>query len=93
MVGFISMYLIGFIGMLAHWVVGYKKGKLDLHIVAYLNTNRFATVKALTTLFVSILTLEQAGMVELTQQSFATIFLAGYAIDNMVNSEDTSNAS
>lgn len=93
MVDFISMYLIGFIGMLAHWLVGYKRGKLNLHIIAYLTTNRLATAKTLMSLFVSILTLEQTGIMELTQQSFATIFLAGYAIDNMVNSEEAPDVS
>jgi hypothetical protein len=73
--------------MAAHYIISYQKKTFDLSIISYLYTNSAATVKALITLFIAVLTTAQTGIIDYTEiHGFATIFLAGYAIDNSVNS-------
>lgn len=80
-------YLVGLFGMLMNWLVNYNKKTFDLNLWQYVKTNSVATVKALAATLVTVVTVLQTGMIDLANiQGFFTIFLAGYAIDNSINS-------
>jgi hypothetical protein len=85
----VLMFLIGLAGMSAHWLKLWSRGQTDLHIFHYINTNRKATYQALSALIASLFTLYQSDIIDYTSvHDFTTIFLAGYAADSVVNSDN-----
>lgn len=90
----VFMFLIGLLGMSAHWLKLWSRGQTDLHVIHYIQTNKKATYQALSALIASLFTLYQSGVIDYTSMhDFTTIFLAGYAADSVVNSDNENSNS
>jgi hypothetical protein len=83
-------YIIGLSGMIVHWFeCFYFTGKTVLNPIKYLITNKAASFKALSALFVAILGVFQTGIIldYHTVQGFSTYFLLGYFSNRFLNTD------
>jgi hypothetical protein len=82
---FLLLLTAGFIGLVAHWLKRWARGQTVSSFWHYMSTHKRHSVASVMSLFAATVAMFTAGDIELTNQSLATAFLAGYAIDSTVN--------
>ncbi|WP_427501379.1 hypothetical protein ACQE3E_06670 [Methylomonas sp. MED-D] len=79
------LILLGLLGLFAHWAKRHWRGQSECSFTDYLLTHKRHTAASVLTLIGSVVGLFAVGDVELTQQTAALAFMAGYNIDSAVN--------
>ena len=77
--------LIGFAGMVMHWVKKWSRDELDVSLMKYITSNQKHTIGATASMVVAIVGLFSTADIELTGQSMALAFFAGFSADSAVN--------
>jgi hypothetical protein len=84
----IAMFVVvGFAGMYAHYLKRALREQTDLSLVHYIMSNKRATGSAVISMVVAVVGLISTGQVEVTTQTLALAFFAGYGADSAVNKE------
>lgn len=76
---------IGLVGQLAHWLKKWTRGEIECNLITYIKTNPKHTVGAILTTCVTIFGLLSSGSVDITTQTLALAFFAGYGSDSAIN--------
>ena len=83
---FLVLTVIGFAGMIAHWLKKYLRNELEHDLISYIKTEWRYTALAVLTMLTSIIGLfATVPDISLTQQYMALAFFAGYGFDSALN--------
>jgi hypothetical protein len=81
----IFFILAGLAGMVAHWFKKWATGEFDCNLYEYIMVHKRHTAGAVLTTVGSIIGLVATGNVEISQQTLALAFFAGYTFDSSMN--------
>lgn len=82
----LTFILIGLVGQLAHYVKKWSRNEIECNLHDYVMTHKKHTVGAVVTMIVAIVGLfGSSTVIELTGQSMALAFFAGYSADSAMN--------
>lgn len=82
---FVTLLLIALVGLVTHWAKRYSRGQLECSFTEYMQTHKRNTIASLATAGAAVVALYSTGDLEMTNQTMALAFLAGYAGDSAVN--------
>ncbi len=82
---FLLFLLAGFVGLFLHWFKKWSRGEIAIGFIAYMITEKKHSIASVVALFSAIVTMYVGGDIELTKQSLALAFMAGYSIDSAIN--------
>jgi uncharacterized membrane protein YjgN (DUF898 family) len=87
------MFGLAMIGQVAHWFKRASRHQTMSGYFKYMRHNPYSTVRALSGIGIIVTGLIASGVVLGDMQSYASVVLAGYSIDSLVNEfpEDTGN--
>jgi hypothetical protein len=79
------LLLAGGVGLFAHWLKLWAREQTASGFIDYMKAHKRYTIAAVSTLVGSIIGMYVIGDVELTKQTLAMAFMAGFSIDAAVN--------
>lgn len=82
---FLLLLLVGFWGLFSHWLKKWARGQIESSFIAYMRSEKKHSIASVATLFAAIVAMYVGGDIELTKQTLAIGFMAGYGIDSAVN--------
>jgi len=81
----ILLLLTGFAGLFAHWYKRWLRGQTVAGFIDYMSTHKRHSAASVLSLFGAIAVICAGADVELTQQSVALAFTAGFSVDSTLN--------
>lgn len=88
----ITLIATGLTGALANYVVQLLKGQLTCSLNAYLYNAMHYTLGSVGAITATALSVMSSGLIDVTQPIvFATMFSAGYTLDNFINRSTSSH--
>jgi len=85
---FLILFLIALAGLVVHWLKKWLRSQTNNNFIDYMSINPKHSLSSVTTVFAAIVTMQSAGMLDLSPSIMANAFLAGYGIDSMVNKDN-----
>lgn len=79
------LILIGLVGLVAHWFKRWVRGQTEANLVDYMLTHKRYTAASVLTVVGGVVGICATGDVDLSQQTAAIAFMAGYNIDSALN--------
>lgn len=81
---------VGIFGQIAHWAIKWSRGQIECGLYNYVMTHKKHTVGAVLTTMVSIIALFAGSEnLEITKQTLALAFFAGFGFDSAINKAPT----
>lgn len=81
----ILLLLAGFSGLFAHWFKRWLRGQTEAGFIDYMSTHKRHSAASVLSLLGAIIAMVAVADVELTQQTLALAFMAGFSIDSTLN--------
>lgn len=79
------LLLAGIAGLFSHWLKKWGRGQTASTFKEYMESHKRYSIASVTAMIGAIAGMCVVGDVELTQQTLATAFLAGFAVDSTLN--------